>query len=122
MDNICIYCGNTLKGRIDKRFCDNQCRNAWHNSNPNRSEAFVKGVNKILRKNRSILRFVSPEGKTTVRKDFLFDLGFNFNYITNIYQTKNKNVYHFCYDYSYLKLEDEKVLIVKWQNYMEKSS
>ena len=27
MDNICIYCGTILKGRIDKRFCDNQCWN-----------------------------------------------------------------------------------------------
>lgn len=118
MDNICLYCGNQLKGRNDKRFCDHQCRNAWHNSNQNRSEAYIKGINKILRKNRAILRYASPEGKTTVRKDFLLDLGFNFNYITNTYQTKNKNTYNFCYDYGYLKLEDEKVLIVKWQNYM----
>ena len=119
MDNVCIYCGAKLKGRTDKRFCDDQCRNAWHNSNPNRSEAFIKKINKILRKNRSILRFASPEGKTTVKMDFLLGLGFDFNYFTNIYTTKNKNNYHFCYDYGYLQLEDEKVLIVKWQKYMK---
>jgi predicted nucleic acid-binding Zn ribbon protein len=120
MDNACIYCGTKLKGRTDKKFCDDQCRNAWHNSNPNRSEAFIKKINKILRKNRSIMRFSSPEGKTTVRKDFILGLGFDFNYFTNHYTTKNNNTYHFCYDYGYLLLEDEKVLIVRWQKYMEK--
>ena len=118
MNNKCLHCDEKLIGRVDKRFCDDQCRNAWHNSNPKHSEAFVKKINKILRKNRSIMRFSSPEGKTTVRKDFLLDLGFNFKYITNIYTTKNKNNYNFCYDYGYLLLEDAKVLIVKWQNYM----
>jgi len=121
MDNKCLNCGEKLKGRIDKRFCDDQCRNAWHNSNPNHSEAFVKRINKILRKNRSILKFSSPEGKTTVRKDFLLNLGFNFNYYTNTYTTNNNNTYNLCYDYGYLLLENEKVLIVKWQEYMVKN-
>lgn len=119
MDNFCIYCGESMKGRTDKRFCNEQCRNAWHNSKPNKSEAFIKNINKILRKNRSILRFASPEGKTTVKKDFLLGLGFDFNYYTNLYSTKNKNTYYFCYDYGYLILENTKVLIVRWQNYMK---
>lgn len=120
MNNLCIYCGKKLIGRNDKRFCDNQCRNAWHNSNPNQSEAFIKSINKTLRKNRSILRFASPEGKTTVRKHFLLELGFDFNYFTNLYTSNNKNTYRLCYDYGYLLLEDKKVLIVRWQQYMGK--
>ena len=120
MDNKCLHCGEKLKGRTDKRFCDSQCRNGWHNNNQNHSEAFMKNINKILRKNRSIMRFSSPDGKTTVKRDFLVNLGFDFNYYTNTYITKNKNTYSFCYDYGYMQLEGDKVLIVNWQDYMNK--
>ncbi|MFD2515399.1 hypothetical protein ACFSRY_16115 [Pontibacter locisalis] len=34
--------------------------------------------------------------------------------------TSKGNTYHFCYDYGYLLLEGEKVLVVNWQPYMEK--
>ncbi|MCD4727287.1 MAG: hypothetical protein K8R46_06480 [Pirellulales bacterium] len=67
------------------------------------------------------MRFASPQGKTTVRKDFLLGLGFDFDYFTNLYTTKNNNTYYFCYDYGYLLIEDKKVLIVRWQKYIEKS-
>lgn len=117
MEKFCIYCGKKILGRSDKKFCDNQCRNAWHNSNPNRSEIIISDINKILRKNRSILKFISPEGKTTVKKLFLSNLNFNFKYFTNIYNTQNDNIYYLCYDYGYMFLENEKILIVKWKNY-----
>ena len=27
----CLECGNELMGRIDKKFCSDGCRNAYHN-------------------------------------------------------------------------------------------
>ncbi|GAB3196000.1 hypothetical protein ABID22_001685 [Pontibacter aydingkolensis] len=47
--------------------------------------------------------------------------GFDFRHFTHLYRTSKGNTYHFCYDYGYLLLEDEKVLIVNWQPYMHKS-
>jgi len=44
---------------------------------------------------------------------------FNFNYFTHQYKTAKGNTYHFCYDYGYLLLPEEKVLIVNWQPYMQ---
>lgn len=115
----CIYCGKTIKGRMDKKFCDSQCRGAFHNSNKNEKEEFIRRVNKKLRKNRMVLRFASPLGKTTVRRTFLSEKGFDFNYFTNIYKTSSGNSYYMCYDYGWMALADKKVLIINWQPYME---
>ncbi|WP_238395822.1 hypothetical protein [Pontibacter pudoricolor] len=60
---------------------------------------------------------MSPGGKTTVRRDVLLQFGFDFNYHTHLYRTRQGNTYHFCYDYGYLLLEDDRVLIVSQQNY-----
>ena len=45
-------------------------------------------------------------------------MGFNFDYFTNVFTTKQNNTYRFCYEFGYLLLDGEKVLIVKWQPYM----
>ena len=112
MANHCKYCGKELIGRSDKKFCDTNCRTAFHNSKLNAKETVIQKVNKILRKNRSVLKFVSPQGKTTVRKSLLINQGFTFQYYTHHYTTKNGNTYTFCYDYGYLELENQKVLVI----------
>ncbi|MCF8374328.1 MAG: hypothetical protein K9H64_22085 [Bacteroidales bacterium] len=66
-------------------------------------------------------RSTSPSGKTTTRRSFLLEKGFDFRYYTNTYKTKTGNTYHFCYDFGWLEVEGEKVLIVNWQPYMEQS-
>lgn len=80
----------------------------------------MREVNSALRQNRQILQRFSPQGKTTLRREALVQAGFDFRYLTNLYRTQKGNTYHFCYDYGYLLLEEEKVLIVSWQSYMER--
>ncbi|MDX5438001.1 MAG: hypothetical protein LPK03_12440 [Pontibacter sp.] len=80
----------------------------------------MREINNKLRHNRQVLQRASPEGKTTLRREVLQLAGVDFRHFTHLYRTKNGNTYHFCYDYGYLLLEDEKVLIVNWQPYMEK--
>ena len=74
--------------------------------------------NRYFDKNRLkalILWSLTKSGeKTTIDLvEKLKDLGFNFNYYTNISTTKTNNQYVFCYEYGYLLLENEWVLIVK---------
>ncbi|PRY05353.1 hypothetical protein CLV24_13033 [Pontibacter ummariensis] len=118
----CPQCGNTLNGRSDKRFCSNQCRAQAHNQKRqhNEGEQLIQRLNTLLRRNRSILRQLSPQGKTTTYRQLLKTAGFDFRHFTHTYRTKSGNTYHFCYDYGYLLLEEEKVLIVNWQPYMDK--
>ena len=115
----CKNCNETIIGRSDKMFCDDQCRNTFNNKIKRRHEKLILDINKTLRKNRRILQQFNPEGKTTIRTEYLEKLDFYFRYFTHIFITKNKNEYRFCYEYGYLKLDDEKTLIVNWQPYMD---
>jgi hypothetical protein len=115
---LCKCCNEPFKGRTDKQFCSNECRNQFHNKELAEKEIDVKRINSILRKNRSILRNLSPTGKTTVRREYLEMQGFDMNYFTHVYLTKANNIYRFCYEWGYILVGTEKVLIVNWQDYM----
>lgn len=115
----CLYCNEPLKGRSDKRFCDVQCKSAYHNKTPNTQEAFIKNLNKQLRQNRSALRTACPKGKATVRINFLEQLGMNFKFMTHTWKNQSGQVYYFCYDYGYTYVNEAgKVLIIQQQEYM----
>ncbi len=119
MEKKCPECGNHITGRADKKFCSDQCRAIHNNRLKSDKEKDVLRINSILRKNRSILKKYSPIGKTTVRKEVLTAEKFDFNYFTHIYRTNKGNTYYFCYEYGYLLIQDEKLLIVNWQDYMK---
>ncbi|AKQ45040.1 hypothetical protein TH63_04370 [Rufibacter radiotolerans] len=118
----CGHCQASIIGRADKRFCSSQCRTGFANAHrlSDQGELLIKEVNMVLRHNRQLLKKASPHGKTTVRRQVLELAGFNFRYFTHVYRTKQGNTYHFCYDYGYLLLpQEDKVLIVNWQQYMQ---
>jgi predicted nucleic acid-binding Zn ribbon protein len=119
---LCQVCGTGMAGRVDKRFCSDQCRAQLHNlkRKADVGERMILNINRILRKNRSILKVASPLGKTTTRQEYLVMHGFDFNHYTHQYKTQKGNTYNFCYDFGYLLLPEAKVLIVNWQSYMER--
>lgn len=118
MTRNCLKCGNQLKGRIDKKFCSDQCRFEYNNRIKRVNEAAILNVNQLLRKNRSILKSLNPVGKTTVRRSLLKSLGFNFDFITHTYRTDKGIMYYFAYDFGYTLIENEKVVLVTYQRYM----
>ncbi len=109
----CLECGKNLMGRIDKKYCDELCRNAHNNRNKSQSSPEVRQINSILLKNRRILQQLIPEDKANVNRSKLEKAGFNFNYITHQYTTKKGSVYRFVYDYGYLPLDDSWFMLVK---------
>ena len=80
---------------------------------------FIRNINNTLRKNRRILAGLNPSGTTKVSKTDLLDQGFKFSYFTNEYITQKGKVYKFCYDYGYLKLENDIYAIVIKKTYVE---
>ncbi|MFN8300784.1 MAG: hypothetical protein U0T75_16895 [Chitinophagales bacterium] len=108
----CLSCGKVVFGRSDKKFCDDQCRNAYNNSLNSDSEAIVKHVNGILRKNRRIMADLNVTGKTKVPKAKLSEQGFNFNYFTNLLKTKAGSTYYFCYEHGYLPIDNDWYMLV----------
>ncbi len=112
MDRVCLECGTRLMGRIDQKFCNDQCRNTYNNRLNKDESALIKNINNQLRKNRRILRELNPDGKTKVKKQTLQAKGFSFKYFTNTYKTKEGKIYYFCYEYGYLPLDNDFYLLI----------
>ena len=111
----CLTCNKPLKGRTDKKFCDDYCRNAYNNQLKAAKNNLVRNINNALGKNRRILEslFKTPDETTKTTKDKLLQKGFQFKYITHTYTNKKGNVYFFCYDLGYLPLDNDWYLLVK---------
>jgi hypothetical protein len=91
-------------GRADKKFCSDQCRNAYNNKRNSDTNNLMRNVNNALRKNRRILEDLIPDQKAVASKDKLLEKGFHFGYFTHIYTTKRGAEYRFCYEYGYLEI------------------
>ncbi|WP_031427110.1 hypothetical protein [Flavimarina sp. Hel_I_48] len=113
MPKTCLECGDILKGRSDKKFCGDACRNSHNNRLNSDSRKLVRNINNKLRKNHRILETLNPNDKTTAPKAKLLDAGFDFTYFTSIYTTKAGTVYYFVYDQGYLPIEGDFYALVK---------
>jgi len=112
-ERYCLDCGEVLHGRADKKFCNDQCRNNYNNQLNSNSSNLVRNINNILRRNRRILEELNPSGKTKTTQKKMATKGYNFEYHTRTYQTQNGKTYHFCYEYGYLPLDGDEVLLVR---------
>ncbi|MBN2730645.1 MAG: hypothetical protein JXR53_15580 [Bacteroidales bacterium] len=111
-DRLCLECGESLLGRSDKKFCGDQCRNAFNNRLNSDSNNLVRNINNQLRKNRRIMTELNPDGKCKVQKEKLLAKGFSFKYFTHTYTTQKGTIYYFSYDQGYLQVEDDLFVLV----------
>lgn len=111
-EQTCTECGSGFRGRIDKKFCSDQCRTTFNNRQKSLENKYIRDVNGILKKNRRILVEMNPEGKSRVSKDKLKSKGFNFSYFTSTYTTKDGAQYFYCYEQGYLPIEKDHCLLV----------
>ena len=111
----CLYCGEPIIGRVDKKFCCDSCRNSYNYEKNHRQINVVRNVNAILARNRAILEELNPNGKGFASRQQLTEKGFNFKYFTSIYTTKTGAVYRYVYEQGYLPKENDKnqFLLVK---------
>jgi predicted nucleic acid-binding Zn ribbon protein len=111
----CLACGELIKGRSDKKFCNDYCRNNYNNQLKSATNNQVRIINNVLAKNRRILEGLLQPDKETAKanRDQLLVRGFSFMYLTHTYTTKTGNTYLYCYDYGYLPLDNDWYLIVR---------
>ena len=110
----CLACNKILKGRIDKKYCDDYCRNYYNNQQKTDGSNYTRNIINVLRKNRRILNTIldtNERVKTT--RDLLMMKGFQFNYHTHRYENRKGGEYVFCFETGYLALERERILIVR---------
>ncbi|WP_163409348.1 hypothetical protein [Flavobacterium ajazii] len=109
----CLECSEKIVGREDKKFCSDSCRNAYNNKINKDSTNFMRNVNNKLRKNYRILSELNSEGKSKATRDKMLNKGFDFEFFTNILQTKTGNTYYFLYDQGYRSLDNDYFMLVK---------
>jgi len=112
---ICLSCGKAIQGRVDKKFCDDYCRNTYNNQSKAFTNNLVRNINSTLKKNRNIMSSLLGENGDTTKttREKMLQMGFQFKYTTHSYTNKKGNLYGYCYDYGYLELENGWFLIVK---------
>ena len=88
----CKECGEVIFGRADKKFCDEQCRSAYHNKLKREESVSVSQINRILMKNRRVLKEFVASGVTELPLQKLVEAGFLRNYITSYYVKEGKAV------------------------------
>ena len=108
----CVECKEPLRGRCDKKFCDDNCRTSYNNKLKSDETNFVRNVNNVLRRNRRILRYFHSLGNARILRQQLTESGFLFCYITRSHSV-GKEKYAFVYEYGYMLISDDEVLLVK---------
>ena len=109
-----LECETPLVGKVDKKFCNDMCRNSYNNLINKDANEYVRKVNVILRQDRRILSsLMDGSDKGKANKEQLLLNCFNFYYYTNICQTKQGKKYYFNYELGYLELEEEQFGLVK---------
>lgn len=113
MSKKCLICEEPIFGRIDKRFCSDNCRNRYHNNLKSSESMYLRRINYILRRNRRILLESFQEGKEVVFYQHLLNRGFNYSYITNYQINESGCTTYYCYDIGYTYYSNLKIRLLK---------
>lgn len=108
-----MECGEPVKGRSDKKFCSDYCRNSYNNKINRESKNLIRNVNNRLKKNYRTLTELNSKGKTKVLKHTLIQRNFDFSLFTSIYTTRAGSTYRYVYDQGYLELENGYYLLIR---------
>lgn len=108
LSKVCEDCKAPLKGRSDKRFCNDYCRNSFHTKQNRDWNNYMRNINYILRKNRRILESLYAYDKGIVSREQLSLNGFKFQYCTYM---ESENELRKYYDFSLTKIDQDKYRI-----------
>jgi predicted nucleic acid-binding Zn ribbon protein len=104
----CLFCYTPLQGRSDKKFCDDNCRNCYHNKNKSKSRSSIKKINIILKRNFEILEKLVSQNKKipTVEEAEILAMDFDLTYSTHSIRDKEGRKVNYCYDYGFYKIQN----------------
>ena len=111
----CLACARPIKGRIDKKYCDDACRNNYNNRLNSDATPLIRAINNRLRKNRRILAelMTGRDKPLLVEKQKLTAKGFQFEFFTQQFRNYKNEVYYYSYDFGYKVLEGGKCMVVR---------
>jgi len=109
----CMNCGEKLRGRADKKFCDDHCRVDHHNAKNKDRNNMLNEINSVLRKNAAILERLQASGIERLTKPMLLAADFDFNFFTHQYIGEEGDLYRYCYDLGYRIMDGDEIKIRK---------
>lgn len=109
----CLECGEKLRGREDKKFCSQACRNAYHNKINKDSNNLMRTTNNQLRKNFRILKALHTSKTNQASRTQLLEAGFDFQLFTSIDQTESGTTLYFVYNLGYRSLDANHYLLIE---------
>jgi len=114
-DQTCLYCGKPFKGRTDKKFCGEECKNNYHNPRKLEEAAEIKKIKLALIRNQRIIKaLLAGRPEIIVTRETLLKKGFEFDYHTHHVTSKTKrNEYIFSFNYGYHDLGTGQYKLVK---------
>jgi hypothetical protein len=115
MEKNCLTCGEKLNGRADKKYCNDACKNEFHNRKINRQVKL--GMQQLLtaKKNHDILSKIEANGIELVSIKELELSGFDFMGLTGLKRIDSENFLLYCFDFS-LEAAGNKYRINKYQS------
>lgn len=112
----CLTCGHIIRGRTDKKFCDDYCRSKYNNKHASNRLGFIRSItNKIIR-NRKILEKWSTKKRNPVSLYDLLSDGLSLSYATEYITQPVGNPHIYCYEYGYQLLPGNQCRILKPKN------
>ncbi len=112
---FCKICKSPLKGRSDKIFCSNHCKNYYHLRLRKATDLVVADINAILHRNRCILLEILGKNKSQkkIPRLALEKKKFRFKYHTHSYLNSKGKYYYFLYDLAWMEFTDQEILIIR---------
>lgn len=103
----CMECGHVIDyGRAGKKFCNEFCKNRYHNRRSKASKRFRVKVLKNLERNYLILNRLVKSGVAGLPLVELEQMGFKLNYVTSYSKVRRHDEYT-CYDIKFTIISSE---------------
>ena len=112
----CLECGDRIRyGRTDKKFCCEECKTSYHNSQARAGRSFRIKVISAINRNYDILNGLVKAGITSADLMELTAAGFSPGMVTS-YRRYGKHDEFTCYDIKYVMTRTRLFSIMKIQN------
>jgi len=119
--NPCKFCGQVITNpRRNKIFCSTNCKNHYHKKlryHTNTNKTVIR-IDKILRRNRSIIYEFLGEEKNSLKLPIIEmeRKNFHFKYFTHQYFLKNGHTLYYAFDMGWKIISNEQVNLLKRNN------
>lgn len=109
----CLTCDSIIRGRTDKKFCDDYCRSAYNNKHATTKLSNVRAITNKIIKNRRILEKWATKKRNPVSLYDLLSDGLSLSYATEYIHQPVGNPHIYCFEFGYQLLPGNQCRILK---------